>query len=80
LVYFKIYPMSEVNDSIPQGQYFSETNVSEATIETETKVFTYDEGSQTQFKFSALDKIGFGPFQVILMLICGSGWMVYLYF
>jgi hypothetical protein len=23
----------------------------------------------------ALDKIGFGPYQIILMFICGSGWM-----
>eukprot|EP01080_Neovahlkampfia_damariscottae_P008474 gene8474-296_t len=35
-------------------------------FEREAQVYTFDEG---------LDKIGFGIYQVILMFICGSGWM-----
>jgi hypothetical protein len=43
--------MSEVNDSSPQEQNFSETNESEPTFDSETKIFTYDEGLSGSIKF-----------------------------
>eukprot|EP01080_Neovahlkampfia_damariscottae_P010057 gene10057-2481_t len=54
--------IDELND---EQTYLSKEEIMDEDIG-ESAVYTYDE---------ALDHIGFGIYQVILMFICGSGWM-----